>query len=265
MMEQQLMLQFLTGGAILLLLALGILLILFKNRQTDTDNIFLAPGVAVLLLVLHITILYVTVFHASPVWQQYIVFAISLADLLVAGFAIYLLIVRRKGKSCSTLPDKQKSFCRCLSNEEKPNAEEIHENVPEYPDAETRKAAPTEELASFQKLESLMLNKQLFCNPKISRDEVARELGTNRTYLTRDIKKFTGLTFNEYITELRIKYAAKLLTSTNDKLDTVSSIAGFRSRSTFYRAFSAKLGCTPFEYRQKQGKVTDAKKIPETF
>jgi len=110
-----------------------------------------------------------------------------------------------------------------------------------------------EDLIFFQKVESLMAQKRLFCEEDISRDSIAMAIGTNRTYLTRSIKNATGKTFLEYITDLRTSYAATLLTTTNEPLDMIGTLVGFRSKSTYYRAFAAAFGCSPSEYRKERG------------
>ena len=102
----------------------------------------------------------------------------------------------------------------------------------------------------FQKVECLMVNERLFCEQEISREAVATAIGTNRTYLARSIKSATGMTFSEYITTLRTSYAAKLLTTSDEPLDLIGTLVGFRSKSAYYRAFSAAYGCSPSEYRK---------------
>lgn len=113
----------------------------------------------------------------------------------------------------------------------------------------------TEAMMFFQKLESVMVRKKLFCEQEVTRDQVAAAIGTNRTYLIRSIKIATGKTFYEYINDMRTDYAATLLTSSDEPLDVIGTISGFRSKSTYYRLFSARYGCTPTEYRQRQTKL----------
>lgn len=108
-----------------------------------------------------------------------------------------------------------------------------------------------DDLIFFQKVEALMATKRLFCEQDINREQIAFAIGTNRTYLARSIKNATGKTFLEYITDLRTSYAATLLTTTNEPLDVIGTIAGFGSKSAYYRAFSAAYGCSPSEYRKR--------------
>ena len=102
----------------------------------------------------------------------------------------------------------------------------------------------------FQKVEALMVNEMLFCEQELSREDLAAAIGTNRTYLARSIKSATGKTFSGYITDLRTAYAAKLLITTEEPLDIIGTLVGFRSKSAYYRAFSAAYNCSPSEYRK---------------
>ena len=107
-----------------------------------------------------------------------------------------------------------------------------------------------DDLIFFQRVECLMVNERLFCEQEISREAVAAAIGTNRTYLARSIKSATGMTFSEYITTLRTSYAAKLLTTSDEPLDLIGTLVGFRSKSSYYRAFASAYGCSPSEYRK---------------
>jgi len=131
------------------------------------------------------------------------------------------------------------------------------EPAPEPEEEENGNIQPLEELSEedlmfFQRVEALMVNEKLFCEQDLSREDVATAIGTNRTYLARSIKCATGQTFSEYITSLRVNYAATLLTTTDEPLDSIGDQVGFRSKSTYYRAFGEAHGCTPSEYRRKQ-------------
>lgn len=132
------------------------------------------------------------------------------------------------------------------------NPTESEENIPDDSDNVEPLVDPNlEDMIFFQKVEVLMATKRLFCEQELSRDAVAAAVGTNRTYLIRSIKGATGKTFLEYITDLRTSYAATLLTTTDEPLDIIGTMVGFRSKSSYYRAFSAAYGCTPSEYRRR--------------
>jgi len=62
----------------------------------------------------------------------------------------------------------------------------------------------------------------------------------------------TGLTFSAYVTEMRMEEAVKMLTSTDITVEEVFYACGYNTKSTFYRAFTKKYGCTPKEYRKNR-------------
>ena len=59
-------------------------------------------------------------------------------------------------------------------------------------------------------------------------------------------------TFYDYVNNLRIAYARKLLLETDDKIDVVAMQSGFSSITTFRRMFSKTYGMTASEYRKKE-------------
>ena len=58
-----------------------------------------------------------------------------------------------------------------------------------------------------------------------------------------------GKTIIEYITDLRISYAATLLTSTDLSVITIASKVGYDNQSFFAQKFKNKYNVSPMEYR----------------
>ena len=109
----------------------------------------------------------------------------------------------------------------------------------------------TEEEASTlaAEVQRLFDEEKLFLNPKLKLSDVAREVGTNRTYLSRYFNQENGHTFYDFVNNYRIKYAEDLLKSTSANLQEIADRSGFNSLSTFRRVFAATHGCSPTEYR----------------
>lgn len=76
-----------------------------------------------------------------------------------------------------------------------------------------------------------------------------RYSGFSHGHLCRIMKEKTGITPNQYITELRLRYAANLLTSTDRDILAVSLQLGFSSLSHFITIFKRKYGVSPSKYR----------------
>lgn len=71
-------------------------------------------------------------------------------------------------------------------------------------------------------------------------------------YLCRIFKKHTGSSLHDYITTVRVNEAKNILNNNNDiKISALYKKCGFKSQTTFIRAFKAKLGITPLQYRKK--------------
>lgn len=67
----------------------------------------------------------------------------------------------------------------------------------------------------------------------------------------RIFKDATGLSPNDYLLELRIQYASKLLTETDSAIYDVSEQVGISDWFYFSKAFKKKFGVSPLKYRQQ--------------
>lgn len=78
---------------------------------------------------------------------------------------------------------------------------------------------------------------------------LAKEIACNRTALQVAFRQLTGITPHAYLAECRLRAAATLLRTTDEKLDAVAALAGI-SRATLCRAFQLAFGMTPARYRR---------------
>lgn len=101
------------------------------------------------------------------------------------------------------------------------------------------------------RLKSLFDDEKVYLAPKLSLTDLARKMGTNRTYLSQHINKMYGQTFYEFVNSYRIVHSERLLAETDYNLETVAEMSGFNSLSTFRRAFAASHGCSPQVYRDQ--------------
>ncbi|NTV90720.1 MAG: AraC family transcriptional regulator [Clostridiales bacterium] len=77
----------------------------------------------------------------------------------------------------------------------------------------------------------------------------------NPSYLSRMIKKNSGRSLVEILTELKINKASVLLLHTNSKIETVSEHVGYNSVDHFSRQFKKSFGVSPQKYRQLAGQL----------
>jgi two-component system response regulator YesN len=84
--------------------------------------------------------------------------------------------------------------------------------------------------------------------------EVARVSCLHPVYLSRLIKRETGKTFNQILTETRLEHACRLLKGTDARVYEVAEEVGFSDHRYFTQLFKHRLRLTPVEYRQRNGK-----------
>lgn len=85
-------------------------------------------------------------------------------------------------------------------------------------------------------------------------DSIAKRLGTNRTYLAQMVKEHYGITFSQYLNEMRVKRAKTLLANRNEatKVQEVAWKSGFSSVSTFNKVFKSVTGVAPSEWNPEE-------------
>lgn len=84
----------------------------------------------------------------------------------------------------------------------------------------------------------------------VSLDSVAGHVGLNPAYVSRLIRRETGVTFTDYLSAIRLRQAKELLQKSSLKVEEVAQKSGFRSTNYFIKLFKNSFGCTPGEYRE---------------
>lgn len=85
----------------------------------------------------------------------------------------------------------------------------------------------------------------------INLDGVARHCGVSAGHLSRQFHHATGLTFREYLTQVRIERAKALLSETGRSITEIAYASGFQSLSQFHRVFRKVYGNSPGGMRSK--------------
>ncbi len=86
----------------------------------------------------------------------------------------------------------------------------------------------------------------------LSYKDVAREMGISPSYFTNLFKKEMGITFVDYLTEVRINAAKNLLLTTDLAITQIAFDVGFNSSSYFSSIFHRLVGRSAKEYRERQ-------------
>jgi AraC-like DNA-binding protein len=102
---------------------------------------------------------------------------------------------------------------------------------------------------------------QSYMDPNLSINTIADEVKMSSSYLRRLYKKLTSKSIADYINEVRMNNAKKLLIESSYSINEISERSGFVNRSYFHKAFKRINGITPSEYRQKKYDLCNKKSI----
>ena len=90
---------------------------------------------------------------------------------------------------------------------------------------------------------------------KLNLKDMCSDLHVNPTYFSYLFSREMGMTFIDYLTDIRLNFARELLNSTNLSILDIAVSSGFENQSYFTKVFKAKLGMTPREFRRNNEKA----------
>lgn len=91
-------------------------------------------------------------------------------------------------------------------------------------------------------------------NKKISLNDISERFYINPYYFSQLFKRKTGETYHNYITELRIARAKRLLEETNLNIYEVCEMVGYSDTNHFNKMFERKTGLKPSEYKKNMNR-----------
>lgn len=109
-----------------------------------------------------------------------------------------------------------------------------------------------------QRLADLMHCEQLFLEPELRLDDLARRLDASKHHVSQVINEQLGLSFFEYVNSLRIEAARQMLARTSKSEKNIIEIAyavGFNNKVSFNNTFKKLTGLTPTEFRNRAASV----------
>ena len=88
--------------------------------------------------------------------------------------------------------------------------------------------------------------------PGITIEQVAHDMGTNRSYLSRYLNEVCQVSFYEWVAQMRIEEAQSLMRSNPSlSIEQIATKVGFTSASTFSSTFKKMVGSTPNKWRNQ--------------
>lgn len=99
---------------------------------------------------------------------------------------------------------------------------------------------------------ALWIEQKQFCQADLNIIDLSRQLGTNRTYLSRYINRTYQISFRAWIASMRVVEAKRILNESDvleeHALEELAERLGFLSAQSFNRSFLQQEGITPLAY-----------------
>ena len=148
-----------------------------------------------------------------------------------------------------------------LKNEEKSLENELYEDKQE---AETRiEIVEIEVEAEIKELYNKIIvhfdERQPYRQQNYNLSMLADDLNVNRRQLSEVINTYQGATFDNLLNKYRLEYVKKMLDdglAEKYTIEYISILAGYSSRSSFYKNFYKAFKISPLDYQRKQKSAT---------
>ena len=102
-----------------------------------------------------------------------------------------------------------------------------------------------------KKLKKYFSKEKPWLNPNLNIWDVAQEIGTNRSYISKVVNENIGCNFNKFVNNYRIKEAKKILIKKPEiPITEISELSGFGSLNSFIRTFKESENCTPTKFKR---------------
>ena len=171
---------------------------------------------------------------------MYIDFSGMRADTLFARFGISRL-VRLYSNFDGLIPFWYDSLCRASEI----NLDLVSEGILLYTFSRLIKHTD-EKNTLINKI--LDITEKNFTDSSISISAIADELSYNTKYISHTFKEKMGISYSEYLRNIRIKYAVSLLEYGIDSIKNIAFLSGFSDPLYFSSVFKKSVGISPKEY-----------------
>jgi AraC-like DNA-binding protein len=115
----------------------------------------------------------------------------------------------------------------------------------------------------LNKMNLLMEREKLYLEPDLSLEKLAKQLDTGKHHVSQVINEHLNVNFFEYINQLRISEACRLLaekTKSDLHVIEVAYAVGYNNKVSFNSAFKKATGMTPTHYRKAHGRTDVSEK-----
>ncbi|MBE8971348.1 helix-turn-helix domain-containing protein [Nostocales cyanobacterium LEGE 12452] len=85
----------------------------------------------------------------------------------------------------------------------------------------------------------------------IALDDIASEVGMNRSAFCSYFKRIKGMTFSQFVSQYRLNTACELLRRSQKHVSEICYLVGFNDLPHFVRVFTKTMGMPPLKYRRE--------------
>lgn len=239
------------GGAIdilLISLYLGYGCLLLKSsfnfpehvRLSDVSNVLLAERVAGFALLFSALVDGIISFDILQLNAQHIDLILSISYLVLIPAIVGTVIVVSTSTSLIQKQNQQQSELPILNS------------LPDAADALITTVSFDEDKDVTQivaKFDALMRDHQVFKDPDLSLNRLARKLGIPARKISSAVNQTHNENISKVINAYRVEYAKILLKQSDETITDIFLNSGFQTKSNFNREFSRVTGQTPSEFR----------------
>ena len=123
-------------------------------------------------------------------------------------------------------------------------------NLPDEADALTPTVSEDKDVTQIvAKFDALMRDQQVFKDPDLSLNRLARKLGIPARKISSAVNQTHNENISKVINAYRVEYAKTLLKQSDETITDIFLNSGFQTKSNFNREFSRITGQTPSEFR----------------
>ncbi len=112
-----------------------------------------------------------------------------------------------------------------------------------------------EEMSESRRIQKVINYLQHNFHKDIHLIDIAKYVNMHEKAFGRFMKLRTGKNFIEYLNDLRLGFASRLLIDTTKTVSEIAYECGFKNMSNFNRIFRKRKGCTPTDFRDNYQKM----------
>ena len=212
-------------------------------RLNDVSKVLAAERVAGVMLLFSALVDRVLFYDILLLDAQHTHLILSLSYLVLIPAIVSAVMV----VSMSTPDEEKTKQVQDLSSMSQRSPEEVDTSTTLASSLDEDQAEETAQI--MVKFDALMREHQLFKDPDLSLNRLARKLGIPARKISSAVNQTHNENISKVINAYRIEYAKTLLKQSDDTITDIFLNSGFQTKSNFNREFSRITGQTPSEFR----------------